>query len=80
MRYCIKTKQKKHKGKTYKYYEVHKTYRDPTNWKKVHSDFVAYLGKDKKAGLQKLKDQTQIERLTRFVELEMKRAGNTSNS
>ena len=83
MGYCIRSKKKTYKGKTYQYYELVKTYRDPNNKKRVVSDFKAHLGKDRQKIKEKLDQYKQkaigkysAELLIKMLEKELKNADN----
>lgn len=78
MAYCIRTKLKRYKDKTYKYFELVQTYRDPNNKKRVVSEFKCHLGKDKAEIRQKLERYKQeaagrfsVERLAKVVEKQL---------
>ena len=78
MGHCIRTKIKKYKNTTYKYFELVHTYRDPNNKKRVVSEFKCHLGKDKAEIRQKLERYKQeatgrfsVERIAKTVEKEL---------
>lgn len=59
MAYCVRKRIKQHKGKSYEYFELVKTYRDPGNKAKVIQKFVAHLGKKAqvKANLERYRQE-----------------------
>ena len=86
MAYCIRTRLKKYKNKTYKYFELVNTHRDSSNKKKVISDFKCHLGKDKaqiKANLERYKQESSgkysVERLARAVEKQLAKGINPAD-
>ena len=86
MAYCIRTKLKKYKDKTYKYFELVDTHRDPNNKKRVVSEFKCHLGKDKAEIRQKLQRYKQeaagrfsVERLAKVVEKQLAKGIETND-
>ena len=86
MGHCIRTRIKKYKDKTYKYFELVHTHRDSNNKKKVISDFKCHLGKDKAEIRQKLERYKQevagrfsVERLAKVVEKQLAKGIETND-
>ena len=86
MAVCIRTRLKKYKSKTYRYFELVKTYRDPNNKKRVISEFKCHLGSSQeqiKAKLERYKQESaghyNVERLVKKAEKEISK-GNFDTS
>ena len=86
MAYCIRTRLKNYKDKTYKYFELVDTHRDPNNKKRVVSEFKCHLGKDKAEIRQKLQRYKQeaagrfsVERLAKVVEKQLAKGIETND-
>ena len=86
MAFCIRTKLKKYKDRTYRYFELVNTYRDPNNKKRVISEFKCHLGSSQeqvKAKLERYKHEAaghyNMERLIKMAEKEISK-GNFDTS
>ena len=77
---CIRRKCKHHKGRSYEYYELVETFRDPDDKSRVISKFLAHLGKKEhvRKNLERLKREAagrfSVERIMELVERESKKA------